>query len=564
MASERDIKTSVIGTAKAALVFGLGAERRAIVSPIHAHVLPHRTRERVTFVGPVALNTESRNQVETTVVGTLDRILLSLRLEERDFDVSITNPGASSTRDTGLEIAGYSAELPIFLALISAALQIPLPQDVVTTGHLASIAGDISPVSGLAEKLQASAQDPSIKKFVYPDLRSDQSLHVLTPKELAETELILALHKDAVEQTPVKDIADAVERIFSDEGMVVGSLCSGYFSSRSHQRADEGVIGRLQSFLARNNEARFWRVIESGLLADDIDRSKSLLEQFVRYYVERNEYPADFGQELSQLLVSLPPSIRKSRHLYPLIPMKSCVQLAQAATNRDQSDLQKLFGFTQEPLPRESPRPELTDEVARDPVATEPDSLLAYFLKALTPQSIAEEILLPIDQARAAYAVGSVRVESYDEFCESVFSFYAHLLRHLGQVKGTVNNRLLAPDALDLLERAFADHGGITAAYEESKSAARGGLRYIFDRMTDRLKMEERQKYVRMVFKTMVDPLDFEMKVALMKAFFSRLGSSLPEDIRSHPPEQYATDYELVVRAYADSLEKMIDTLKML
>ena len=564
MPAERDIIPSVIGTAKAALVFDLGGERKAIVTAIYAHVLPHRTKARVTFVGPVVLNAESRQQVETTVVGILDRLTTSLGLWEKDFEISITNPGASSTRDTGLEVAGYSAELPIFLAMLSAALQIPLPQDVVETGHLASIAGDISPVSGLAEKLQASAQDPSIKKFVYPDLRNDRSLQILTPKELAGTELSLALNKGVVEQYPVRDIADAVERIFSEEGMVLGSLSAGYFLQRSSPGADESAIGRLLLFLSRDNEGRFWRVLESSLLAGDIDKSKAFLEQFVRFYVERKEYPAQFSHKLQQLLVSLPPAVRNNRHLYPVIPMKSCLQLAQGATERDTSDLQTLFSFAQESFQKEKLAPGLPAETRAEPIATEPNALLNYFLKALSPQSIAEEVSLPLDQARAAYSMGSVRVDSYDEFREAVFSFHAYLLRHTGKVQGTINSQLLAPDAFDLLGRAFADLGGIKAAVEESRSATKGGLRFIFDKMTDRLKMEERQKYVGMVFKSMVDPSDFEVKAALMQAFFKRLGSSLPEDIRSRPPEQYATDYELVVKAYTGSLEKMIDTLKTL
>lgn len=564
MAARRDLMTSATGTAKAALVFDLGGERKAIVTAIHAHILSRGTGARVTFVGPVVLNSESRQQVETTVVGILDRLTTSMGLREKDFEISITNPGASSTRDTGLEVAGYSAELPILLAMLSAALQIPLPQDVVATGHLASIAGDISPVSGLAEKLQALAQDPSIKKFVYPDLRNDHSLQILTPKELAETELMLALHKGLIEQIPVKDIAESVERIFSDEGMVMGSLSAGYFLPTTSQGADESAIRWILSFLTRDNEERFWRVLESSLLASDIDKSKALLERFVRFYSELKEYPAEFGQRLYQLLISLPPVIRANRHLYPLIPMRSCLQLAQGATDRDTPDLQKLFGYAQESFPKEKQGSESPNESTSGPIATEPNALLNYFLKALSPQSIAEEVSLPLDQARAAYSMGSVRVDSYDEFREAVSSFHAHLLRHTGKVLGTINSQLLAPDALDLLERTFADLGGAKAAVEESKTATKGGLRFIFDKMTDHLKMEERQKYVRMVFKSMVDPLDYQTKAALIRAFFLRLGSSLPEDIRSRPPEQYATDYELVVKAYTDSLGKMIDTLKTL
>ena len=46
----------------------------------------------------------------------------------------MVNLGAASTANVGLSISGFSTDVPILLALLSAALRIPLPQDVVTSG----------------------------------------------------------------------------------------------------------------------------------------------------------------------------------------------------------------------------------------------------------------------------------------------------------------------------------------------------------------------------------------------------------------------------------------------
>jgi len=89
-------------------------------------------------------------------------------------------------------------------------------------------------------------------------------------------------------------------------------------------------------------------------------------------------------------------------------------------------------------------------------------------------------------------------------------------------------------------------------------------MKYIFDLMTERLKLEEKEKYIRMVFKGIMDSLDFERKVLLIDAFMKRLGKDLPEEIRKRPPEQYATDHEEIIRAYSESLEKVINLLKIL
>ncbi len=552
----------MIGTAKTVLVFDLGGVRKAIITSIQASISKKRLKGRVSFLGPVALNAESQTQIRTIIINIIDRMTKPLGIKELDFEICITNPGVSSVNDTGLEIAGYSAELPVFLAMLSAALQIPIPQDMVATGHLASTNGDIAPVSGLIEKLKASIADTSIRKFMYPDLKRDQSLKALTPVELKETELALATKQEFIELCPVKNIAKAIALVFSEEEIILGSLVSGYFNADLSKDGNDGPIDQALVLLSAENEARFWRILESNLLDNEINRSRTLLDQFAWFYISSKEYPAGFGEKLYHLLVSLPPMIRKNRKLYPLITIKNYLQLAQLAKDDDFSDLQKLFSCNQETIHGGKYHTEPSDD--KKSVPEQPDSILQYFLKALTPPNIAEEILLPIDQARAAYNMDRIQIDSYDEFTESIISFYTHLLLHLNQIKGITNKQLLAPDALDLLNRTFQEYGGIKAAYEESRSAVKGGLRYIFDKMTERLKAEEREKFIRMVFKSLMDPLNFEMKVALIEAFFKRLGSSLPEDIRSRPPEQYATDYEIIVRTYAESLEKMIDTLRII
>jgi hypothetical protein len=122
----------------------------------------------------------------------------------------------------------------------------------------------------------------------------------------------------------------------------------------------------------------------------------------------------------------------------------------------------------------------------------------------------------------------------------------------------------LAPDAIDLLRRAFQSKGGINAAYSEGMSSVRGGMKYILDVMTEQLKQKEKEKHIRAIFRGSIDPLDFGQKVALIEAFLNRVGPNLPGAIQSRTAEQYATDYEEIIRAYSESLEKVIATLKIL
>ena len=67
-----------------------------------------------------------------------------------DYDVHVNVVG-------GGNIDGPSAGLAVFLALYSAILKVPLPQDVAVTGEL-SIAGHVRGVGGIVEKLYAARQ----------------------------------------------------------------------------------------------------------------------------------------------------------------------------------------------------------------------------------------------------------------------------------------------------------------------------------------------------------------------------------------------------------------------
>lgn len=564
MKTKEELKTSIIGTAKTALVFSIAGERQAFISSVHVSVTEKKSEERITFLGQVELNPECRNNVQSVVTNIIDRIMEALHIETKNYEISITNLGASSAKGIGLEVTGYSAELPIFLAMLSASLQIPLSQDRVSTGHLASTKGDIAPVSGIAEKVNACIEEGSIRRFIYPDFVKNQSMNVMTPKESKEARQALDMSRGLIEFRPVKDISQTIEYMFTSEDLVLASLKSGYYDSQETDIISDSPIDRTCSYLLNDNETRFWNSLEKDLMSGEIDKAKLLLELFVQHHIFHKQYPTAFGTRLHHLLLSVPPATKRKKNLSPLIRMKSCIQLSQYSNQRDYPDVLRLFDSAQNDFRKTGFTAEQVDGKKEVSPQEEPDNLLTYFLKELSARNIADQVLIPIDNARASYNMDKVTVENHAEFNEAIVSFYIHLLRHLNQVEGLVKEESFAPEALDLLNRTFATKGGISAAYAEGLNATQGGMKYILDLMTERLKLEEKEKYIRMVFKGIMDPLDFERKVSLMEAFMKKLGNDLPDEIRKKPPEQYATDHEEIIRAYSESLEKVINLLKIL
>lgn len=550
----------IIGKAKTVIVLDLEGQRKAIISAVYASVSSKKLPQRAKCVGPVELNDESLINIQTTVVGIVDRVLTELEIDPVDFLVSFSNPGAISVQDTSLQIEGFSAELPILMAMVSTALQIPIPQDTVMTGHIASAGGDISQVSGLPEKLRAAIDDPGMVRFIFPLLESDQSLKLLTPLEYEKSKMAIDDYGGDIHANGVKDISEVFSKVFNEDDIALSSLKNGFFNIERSDNRPGGPIEHALSCLLNDNPIRFWKALKSNLLTKDFSTTKLFLREFVHYYARIKDYPSGLGDRINKLIMSMPPTVKKNKDFFPLIAMKDCLQLTQYALEKDYPDVLMLF---------DSIRGKRTEKItegapAKAVESAEPGSMLEYFLNELSAESIAREIFNPIDEARASYIMDSITAANNEEFNEAISAFYVHIYRHLGELQGPLNINHALPNALALLERAFQNNGGIKTAYVEGRNPVKGGLRFIFDLMTERLKQEEKEKHIRMIFKGTLDPLDFDKKVSIIRAFMQRVGPNLPGQIRSYSPDHYASDYEDIIMAYSESLEKVIGLLKIL
>jgi hypothetical protein len=182
---------------------------------------------------------------------------------------------------------------------------------------------------------------------------------------------------------------------------------------------------------------------------------------------------------------------------------------------------------------------------------------LEFILSEISAETLTNQINLPIDTARAVYIMDSVTVDSYEEFNNTIASFYIHLIRHTRKLSEPVDSEAAGAEAFALLERTFSKKGGLQAALAEARNAINGGLRFILDLMTEQFKREEQGKQVNRVLKSALDPLDWKGKVGLMGALLKRLEPHLEPGIRCQPPERFAVHYEVVIRGYLQSMERV-------
>ena len=516
------------------------------------------------FSGPGKFTEKVRDHIAQTLSPVLAGLLAHLGLECPGFQISAVNLAAASWDHRGSEIAGYSADAPIFLAMLAAALGLELPEDLLCTGHIASPDGDIRMVGALVAKLAAASKEQAIKRFAYPDPMADGSLApMLDPQEMQELHAALAAAKRSLSLYPLKDVADLVKVAFTREQLVLAGLRNGYFNVKEPVNQSNGPVERAAVHFWAGLTERFWSALETNLLAGQLDKSISLLHAFVDYHSARKKYPRGFGKRLMVLLASIPASTRRLKLKFPLSPSKLGFELAGFAPVEDHPDaiimLKALNGDV-----GGANKSEASPQKDSSGHASVSNHALQNMITMINAGALAQKIGIPLDSARASYHLDSVLIDSHESFNDTVTSFVIHLLSRIRGIEADQPAEAYSGESFALLERTFARDGGVKGAMLEARTGVRGGMRYILDALTEQFKKEEREKEVNRVLLEALDPLDWDSQVAVIKALMERLWVHLPEDITSQPPERYANYVQLLSKAYVESMDHLNHTFQML
>ena len=157
-----------------------------IVLPIIAEVTPAQSKNEGKVIATGRLQEIAREAVQN--VSAVFKKLTGKNLSNKDIHIQFIG--------TYEGIEGDSASISIATAVISAIENIPVDQSVAMTGSL-SVRGDVLPVGGVTQKIEAAAQ-AGIKK-------------VLIPQANIKDVLIEDRYKDKIEIVPVSTIEDVLE-----------------------------------------------------------------------------------------------------------------------------------------------------------------------------------------------------------------------------------------------------------------------------------------------------------------------------------------------------------------
>ena len=550
------VTATSIGRARTVLV--VGADADAVISSVIADARDEMKSKRISFVGDVVFKNSAIEHIEDVLLPIVDNILDLLELAKKSFVISAVNPGGISISGLSADIAGFSADLPILVAMLSAALNMPVADDIVSTGHITSSGGDIIAVKAMSIKISAALDDKSIHHFIYPALDRDRSLDVLSPVETQEAEVAIINAKGRLKMTAVNNIADLIRAVFMDEAIVLSSLQESFFAVDGSKRPTDNPISSAVGFFAEDNEKRFWNVLERYFHADENEGAKRLLLAYSQFHIRNKVYPDEFGREFIQLLRSLPPGTRKDKIDFPVLPTLECVKLTQFATESDAEDIGLLYDAAQGKAIWTEPPIVTRPKTAGNRIEDDKDQgLVDSIVSQIDSTSLARTVGVPIDTARATYRLNSLMVKSNQEFHDVITAFYLHLQRHLHPVSKSVNMSTVKDDAAALLERAFADKGGVTAAMTEAGDAIHGGMKLILDAMTEQFKAEYQTRHINRVIREALGPLNRQAQISFISALLKRLSPHLPQEIAASSPERFIGHYDVIVKAYVKSLDKI-------
>jgi hypothetical protein len=550
-----DERPQVTGKAKMALVCVSG---KAVITEIVVRRIKQKAGgKRLRFVGNVKFSEPVQEHTENIILPIIDRIVDTLDLGRKNFEISAVNLGAASARDVGIDVSGLSADVSLFIAILSEALQVAVSSDFLATGHIASANGDISAVEGIPAKVEAAQKDKSVRYFIYPDL-DDESLKVLSPNQMDSSIKAIMAARDQLRTRAVRDIGELIRLVFTEESVVWAGFKEGFFRTAMTPDEFNNPIQDVISFLTCNNQERFWNVMYY-LFNEEPEKGKELLWAFAQFYIGRQEYPKCFGAELFHLMRSLS-SVARGRIDLPILDRDLCNDLISFAKKSDYDDrrisLNTIDGKNIEDACSVSTQPKfkLSDSEC---------TVFNTIVSLINEQALAKKFRA-IDLARACFFLESLKVKSYEELINILQAYYIHMQRYTGSSREKPDMSEARCEAIKLLESTFRDKGGYKAAFVHARDCTQGGIRSIIDMITEQYKAQKQDAYINRVFKDAIADMEWEERVKCTKAVIKEVGRFLPDELKNQPPEKFARSdetIETIIRTYVRCSDKFNQSL---
>lgn len=499
------------------------------------HVIPldflcqSKQRNRLRFSGSIPISPATKQHIRRILLPAVDNITTSLGLPKSNIDIITKTPPHLTERN--FVIQGHSADLPIFLGILSAATgQVILPKHAAT-GKICSKQGELQAIDSLETKIWAAMEHPNVETVLYTGNESIGDHHTL-------------------ECLRVTSLFQAVQTAFKEK--LISSLENGYFYP-SPPTQNVSPLEQIAAFLSQGTPESVLERIHYWLRNSDIKTASRLVDAFTVYCQSKGAYPKRLGAGLIKIHRQVNPTLQRELAEHSLISQIQALKLAKLGTEDDFQDIYNLFKLTlgKHEISKPQPKPKPSKEL---------DAILEH----CSPEFLAKTIGIPVDEARMTFTLPSVRVRSNAQFQKTITAFYMHFHDRLEELAPTITQMQLTKNAHKWVEDGFHKQGGFDAAFQEARFPIQGGLRFIFDYLCDYEKQKRIQEHINFLLKTEVDHRGFPFKTAFIKSFLTRFHAYLPGEIQGKPPEQYANHFKAIIQSYINSQSQLIKQIKSL
>ena len=188
-------------------------------------------------------------------------------------------------------------------------------------------------------------------------------------------------------------------------------------------------------------------------------------------------------------------------------------------------------------------------------------ALLDQMLTELHEDTTLRQVSLPHLGARSDFSC-PVIVRDPTEFDRLIGRYYDHHHCQCVSLGGQLVAGVATSRAKEILERAYHRQGGLVGATQDGMRGTNGGMSRVLDEISRRLQEEAMEHYFRDVFDRYVQRTEHQEKVEIVRQLLIKLRTHGHAEIDPDQPEQYAHNYEPLIRAFAESGTQMSATLR--
>ena len=467
--------------------------------------------------------------------------------------VSVVNIQAAAMNNTLVHIDGFSADVSVFVAMLSAIFGIDVPGDIIFSGVVSK--GVILPVASLAVKLQ-TAEAGGIKKFYAGKLEDKDSLELINAEELAAADNAIRSHRQRriMQIKCVGSISELFDDIFDDYDFLLASLNAGVFNKKIIVSSTTPTAMIAKKICSMDID-KFRSILSMLTPAKKFEQVYFLWEKYLLLHIHTGCYPFGCGQLCHDWMCSIPPGLRNKIRT-PFVSMEFFARLSQLAGQNDYHDLGLFLDCIRGkflkplvPVPAGGNENEVLDGRA----------MFNSVVSEINGRYLDQHIGIKIDSARASFLLSSSTVKNYADFLELAEAFYLHLCRFIPEEPSLKSFFGSGSDGVyELIDCAFANKGGFAEARCRALDGSNGGLRSVLDELTAHIKRQVYTRHVNAVFKKAIDIKDDKQKKAFVAGALSYLRPVLPPELVNRPAESLLEHTEVLARLYV----KMIDTVR--